>query len=78
MNDVLSDLNIELVDDKSFPSEAKFHKGFYERAQKFLDEFRMEVKKYPDLEKIVLTGHSLGAAVSAVTHILLVQELKER
>ena len=78
MNDVLSDMDIQLVNDKSFPIEAKFHKGFYERAQKFLAEFGLELEKYPDLEKIVLTGHSLGAAVSAVTHILLVQELKDR
>ena len=78
MNDILSDLDIQLVNDKSFPIEAKFHKGFYERAQKFLAEFKMEERKYPNLEKIVLTGHSLGAALSAVTQILLVQQLKER
>ena len=50
MNDILSDLDIQLVNDKSFPIEAKFHKGFYERAQKFLAEFKMEERKYPNLE----------------------------
>ena len=78
LEDILSDMDFKWVTDQSWPMEAKFHKGFHDASRKCLLDIKSELEKFSNtLKKVVLTGHSLGAAVAAVTHILLIRDLKE-
>ena len=57
----------------------KFHKGFLERSEKVAKAVREKILKKKEEEhktnfKVILTGHSLGAAVASVVHILLADD----
>ena len=59
---------------KRFP-QAQVHRGFYKRAKLWLDP-EGEIMKMMgewDPKRIITTGHSLGAAVSSMVHVLLVR-----
>ena len=68
-------LNDYLEEDKRFGPEVTCHQGFSQRAKLWVEAlFPVIEKKYErlGLKRICTTGHSLGAATSALVHILLV------
>ena len=70
--DILNDVSIKMVKDESHWSDfkdVKFHSGFLERAEKELKLVK-SIIKYLKPKQIVLSGHSLGAAVSGTYYVL--------
>lgn len=63
--------DFKLKEDPGF--SPKVHTGFYQRAKKWIDDEQIMKKiKEWNPKRIITTGHSLGAAISSMVHILLV------
>ena len=76
--DVLTDLDIAMVSDKTWSDvEIKFHKGFFERAKDCIkDNLICKIAEF-NPKRVIFTGHSLGAAISALIYINLVKEQEQ-
>lgn len=72
-NDIISDINFIKVDD-TYNIPGKFHKGFHDLILKdnIAENILQEINALNlDLNKLVITGHSLGAALATVFHAFL-------
>ena len=69
LNDHLYEAPEEFGPD-DFDPEVQCHQGFTKRAKKWMDVLVPKMDMYPS-KIICTTGHSLGAATSAMVHILL-------
>ena len=75
LNDFLS---LEEDEEEIFGPDVKCHQGFSQRAKLWVEELIPKIERYENLypgyglKRICTTGHSLGAATSALVHILLV------
>lgn len=76
LDDWLVNLNVEMDQSgEDFNPDVRFHQGFYTRAKLWVEKFG-EFKNVPGtIGKIITTGHSLGAATSAMVHLLLSKKL---
>ena len=68
VKDMLDDLSIEMVNDEDFWSDCqdiKFHSGFLNRAKEGIKLVKATLSSLETKpKKIILCGHSLGAAIS--------------
>ena len=75
LNDFLS---LEEDDEDIFGPDVKCHRGFSQRAKSWVEVLIPKIGRYENqtlgygLKRICTTGHSLGAATSALVHIMLV------
>ena len=83
LDDWLVNLNTDMVKLNDFlegNDDLKCHKGFFQRAKLWVDVLFEKIEKYENpsygLKRICTTGHSLGAATSALVHILLVSSFE--
>lgn len=85
LNDWLSNLLFRLDDMNDMPEEfgsnAKVHAGFKERSDAIIKNLPQKIlEKYNELplpRKIVLCGHSLGAAICQLVHINLLNAIQD-
>ena len=66
-------LDIEMISHPNWPSEVKFHKGFLDIATMCAEQLTQIIENNRP-QKIILTGHSKGAAVSALVYLTLAAE----
>ena len=82
VKDWLVDLNTNLgIDqDLDWGQAVKFHKGFLETSKKCVPDIKKRIDELiqvgPCPNEVILTGHSLGGALAAISHILLIKAWK--
>ena len=73
--DILTDLDIAMVSDETWSNvDIKFHKGFLERAKDCLEDNLISKITEFNPKRVIFTGHSMGAAISALIYINFVKE----
>ena len=72
-DDWLVNLDVELCNFLDLGSNLKVHTGFFKRAESWTSVIMDKLEELDwELERIITTGHSLGAATSSIVHILLI------
>ena len=72
-DDWLVNLDVEPCNFPDLGYNLKVHTGFFKRAKSWTNVIMDKLEELDwELERIITTGHSLGAATSSIVHILLI------